>query len=127
VSSTSQGPAAAAQIVPAGDGVVAGHVAELPEQTASTSQGSSAASHTVPADTRRSGQEKETPSHTSWRSHAPVGAEPQVVPSGAGVLAGHAALEPVQVAATSHGSVAVPQTVPAGSSSDGQVVLPASQ
>ena len=98
-SATSHSPAAPRHGVPAGAKASAGQVALVPSQASARSHGLAAGRHTAPAFPAGCWQVVLAPSHRSRVQGLPSSA--QGVPAALLVSAGHAALAPVQVSATS--------------------------
>src|SRR5207244_1620679 len=88
-----------------------GHAALVPVQVSATSHSPAAARHTAPAFPAGCVQVLVLPSHRS-RVQGLVSAV-HAVPAGCFASAGHVALVPVQLSATSHSPAAARQTVPA--------------
>jgi len=102
VSTASQTPAEARQVVPIGCTSSAGQVALTPLHASATSQPPLAARQVVPAGrTLFAGQSSVEPVHVSATSQPPASALRQTVLAGSRVSAGQSGLEPVQDSARS--------------------------
>src|SRR6266404_4540147 len=109
-----QGLVSAVQAVPAACLASVGQAVLVPSQVSATSHSPAAARHTVPAFPAGCVQagEPEVPLHTSVVQTLPSSV--QAVPAALTASAGHVALEPVQLSATSQSFAAARQTVVLG-------------
>jgi hypothetical protein len=111
-SGTSQAPAAARHVVPAG-ATVSAHTIDAPVQVSATSQLDTAGRQTVPAGTSASGgHATELPVQRSTASQLSAALR-HTTPAPTSVSAGHVNDDPSQTSAMSHGPLAFRQIVPA--------------